>query len=218
MLGAQLARLALQIIAQQFHFIAGRRRDLPRRIDRLRRRGNKQRLAAGKTGIARLRRFHLRRRQMLGHGIGRRYSIARQDLPRLGKCGWIGHRRTGGYDRRIIARHIGYQQTDDTGRGRRRGQPAPLDGGEMLAHYIHLVDRRAAAQQGLIDRLFVTQIKAGGGQAQQRGTTARNQHQQQIVRAQIRGKSQNTRRRSLAGGIGHRVGGLDNLDRLGRTA
>ncbi len=218
MFGAQLAGLALQIIAQQFDLVSRRRRHFRRRRNGSSRRGDQYRSATLKQAIAGLGRLLFRRRQMPGHRAGRLNPVAGQNISRLGKRGRVGHGGAGGDDRRIVAWHIGDQQTHHLRRRGRGRQPTALDGGEMLAHHVHLVNGRAASQQGLIDGLFVGQGQARTWQAQQRRAAARDQNQQQIVGAQFPGHGQDAPGCGLPRRIGHGVGGLNNFDMTGRHA
>ena len=96
------------------------------------------------------------------------------------------------------------------------GEPAALDGREMLAHAIHLRDRRAAFEQRPVDLLLVGEGQAGGGERQQRRGAARDQAEHEIIGREPAHRRQDARRRRRTRRVGHGMGGLDHLDMLGR--
>ena len=100
--------------------------------------------------------------------------------------------------------------SETTARGRRRDrQPAAFDRRQVLAHAVHLADRRAAAQQRAIDRLLVLEGDAGGGQRQQSRAAARKKAEHEVVRREARRPGEDAPRRIAPGRIGHRMSRLD---------
>jgi len=98
------------------------------------------------------------------------------------------------------------------------GQPAALDRRQVAAHHVHLGDRRTAAQQCRVDGLLVGQRQALAGRHQQRGAAAGDQRDHQVVRTQAADPLGNAFGGAQAGGVGHRVRGLDDLDAARRHA
>ena len=88
--------------------------------------------------------------QLRGDGGRRGDADISAGPPRIGAGRRVGHGRAGGDHRRIVARHVGDQQGDDPRRRGSGGEPAALDGREMLAHAVHLARswRRISAAPG----------------------------------------------------------------------
>ncbi len=103
---------------------------------------------------------------------------------RLGAGGVVRHGGTGGNDREIVARHIGNRECGYARWCCCDSETTAFDCGQMFAHRIHFGNIRAAFQQGTADDLFVGKRYAICGQGEQRGTTTRNQDQNEIVRRQ----------------------------------
>ena len=82
----------------------------------------------------------------------------------------------------------------------------------MFAHTVHLGNVGATLQQSLVDTLFVLQREPIRRQRQQRGAAARNQAQHQVVFSQALGQGHHAFGSGQTGGIGHRVGGFNNLN------
>ena len=95
-------------------------------------------------------------------------------------------------------------------------QTTALDAREMLAHAVHLANRRAALQQRLVDALLLGQVNAFGGQRQQGGAAAGDQADHQIIGRQALGQRQNALGRSQTGRVRHGVGGFHHLQALGQ--
>ena len=130
------------------------------------------------AGLGRLAGGAVQMRQHGRRGVDFIFGDHRQRvLPR----GGVGNRRPGGDDGKVVARHVGDHQRHDARRRGGRGEASALDRREMLAHAIHLGNRRAALEQRLVDDLLFLQAHAFGRQGQQRRAAARNQRQHEIV-------------------------------------
>ena len=73
-----------------------------------------------------------------------------QQFADFGDGGVVGRSGTGGERVERAQRHVGQQQADLGGFGRGHGQAAALDGGEVLAQGVDLVDGRAGGEQQLM--------------------------------------------------------------------
>src|SRR3981081_3345215 len=82
-------------------------------------------------------------------------AVAREDAQRIGAGGAVGDGGATADDLWRIAGYVADEQRDHLRRRAHCGQPAALDRGEMLAHAVHLVDRRPALEQGLVDSLLL---------------------------------------------------------------
>ena len=92
------------------------------------------------------------------------------------------------------------------------GQAASLDGGNVLAHAVHVSDRGARPQQGPVNLSFFGRAHTFGRQCQQRRTTPGNQAKQKITFVQLANQSENTGGCRFSGRIRYRMGGFDDLD------
>ena len=90
----------------------------------------------------------------------------------------------------------------------------PLIAERCLRTRVDLADRRAAAQQRARHRLLVGERQPRRRQRQQRRAAARDQKHQLIVGPEALRQIEDAPRRALAGGVGHRVARLDDLDPL----
>ena len=192
-------------------FTGPRRRRFERRLGRR----HQHRLDAREAWIAGLRRLRRAVAEPGAHRCRRIDPELLQDRPGVGEGGRVGNRRAGGDDRGVVAGHIGDQQGDDA-RRRGDGKPATLNRGQVLAHTVHLGDVGAGAQQRPVDRLLVVEREALGGQRQQRRAAAGYQAQHQVRGAGAAHNLEDPPGRGDTGRVGHRMGGLDNLDRLAR--
>ncbi len=116
-----------------------------------------------KDRMTRLRRFGGRTIKIRVDGRWNLYPVFLQHRAGIAGGCRIGHGRTRGNHRRIIARHVGDHEGDDFRRMGGNGEPPALDGGEMLTQGIHLGDIGAGGQQGPGDRLFLLQCNALSG-------------------------------------------------------
>ena len=117
----------------------------------------------------------------------------------------------------IVAGDVGYDQRQHARLARRR-QSAALNAGDVLAHRVHVLNRRAAAQQLPGRRPQFFHGYALGGEAQQARSTAGNQHQQQVVRTQDLHAAQNLLRRLFAALVRDRVPSLYDFDPICQQA
>ena len=143
-------------------------------------------------------------------------AIALQNLKRLGATAGIRHGRAAGDDAGVVTRHVADGQCHHARRCAGSGQAPALDARQMLAHAVHLANAGAAVEQGLVHCLLVGQRHAFGRQGQQRRAAARDQAQHQIVRRQPLRQRQHALCRLHAGGVGHRVRGLHQLNAFGQ--
>jgi hypothetical protein len=119
--------------------------------------------------------------------------------------------------RRIVAHHVGDDQRHDPAAAR-RGEASAGDGGEVLAHRVHLADLGAALQQLAGERLDLGHRHARRRQRQQARAAAGDQDQEQVVGAETLRALEDLARRALAGLVGDRMAGLDDADALRRQA
>ena len=185
------------------------------------RRGQHDRRRPRQPGVARLGRLRRCAAPVGGAGAqvpgGRRWrrdAILAEDTQRLSVCRGVADRRPRRDHRRIVARNVGDDQRDHRRRRRGHGQAAALDRRKMLAHAVHLGDRRAATQQRRPDLALVVGTNALGRKRQQRRPAPRDQAQYQIVGGESCDQRHDARRRRPAGFIGHRMSRLDDLDAL----
>ncbi len=154
--------------------------------------------------------------QKFGRGKRDFDPIAADDIKRILPGCRIGDGGARCDDRRIVARHVGYQIGDHARGGTGGGQPAALDRGQVFTHAVHFGNGRTAMEQGLADRLFVFECQARTGQGQQGRSAARNHADHQIIGTSGFDDIKNTLCGLLPGGIGDRVGGFDNFDFFAR--
>lgn len=116
-------------------------------------------------------------------------------------------------------RHVGDRERDDLGgifAGAR--QPPALDARQMLADDIHLADRRARAEQRLVDRLLLGKADAVHRRDPVRRAATGEQHQQQIIRAGLASERERVSGALQAGFVRHGMAGLDHADASRRYA
>jgi len=160
----------------------------------------------------RLRRFVGRRREMRDRRTWLIDVIFAQDGKRIGERRRIRHGGTRSDDGWIISWYVGDQQCHDPRRVCGGGEPAALDGGKVLAHAIHLVDRGAGPEQRAVDSLLVLEREPGSGQSQQGGAAARDERKHNIILGETGDEVENAPRGLLAFGIRNGVSGFDDFD------
>ena len=101
--------------------------------------------------------------------------------------------------------------------GAAAAEAAAFDRRRVFAHTVHLVDIGAATQQIGGQRLFIGESDTVGRQRQQRRAAARQRHHH-IVGAKAPGQLIQPPGGRQASGVGHRMGGLDHFDHLGRAS
>jgi hypothetical protein len=111
---------------------------------------------------------------------------------------------------------VGHRQRDDLGRLGGPDQVAALDAREVLAHRVHLVDRRAGAEQRVGQAALVGQRDAVDRHHHQRRAAARDQADQQVARTGPLRQRQDLGRPFDRLLVRHRVAGLDEPDLPGR--
>jgi len=142
---------------------------------------------------------------------------ARRGSPGLiGAGAGVGHGGARGNVGRVVAGDVGDQQRHHARRVAQRAQPAALERRQVAPHAVHLGDGGAAGQQRAVDGALVVQRQAGRRSDQQRGAAARDQRDDQVVSAQAGHLGGDALRGGEAGGVGHRVRGLDDLDARAR--
>ena len=209
---ADLAALALDLVRQDVGLDACGAGNGRSGFQALLRRGDHVHLVAFEARITRLGRLEGAALQPGARGGRDRYAVAREDRQRVGAGRAVGHRRAAGDDFGRIARHVADQQRHHA-RRRAVGREAPaLDRREVLAHAVHLVDRRAALEQRLVDGLLLLERDAGCGQRQQRRAAARDQAQHEVVGGEPLRELRDALRGTPAGFVGHRVRGFDDFD------
>ena len=213
---ADVARLALDAVAEDVH----RHRRFPRNgrgcLERDLRRRDEADLVARETGIARLDAFAAAASQRVHHVRGEIDLVALDDRERIGARRRIGNGRPRRNVHRTVARHVGQEKRHDLRRMTRRRKPPALDGGQVATHAIHLADARARLQQRTVDRLLVLEREAGQRRHHERRAAAGDEAKHDVVFAKPAHRFQQALRRALARGIGHRMRGLDDLDPLAR--
>jgi hypothetical protein len=150
-----LARLSLDRVAQDDRCAGRLSRAQGGCFQGVLRAGDEPGLGTGQTGIARLGRLLRGRFQMGAHRRRRRNAVTLQDRARVGEAGCVRYRWTRGDAGRVVPGHIGDDQRNHPRRGRRRSQAPALDGGEVLAHTVHLRDVRARGEERPVDLLLV---------------------------------------------------------------
>ena len=149
-------------------------------------------------------------------GGGKFHPIAGHDGPGLFARGRVGNGGAGRDGGRIVARHVGNDEGAQPCRQRSLRQPPALDGRELAAQHVHLVDGRAAGQQDAVERLLVGQRHAGSGQREQRRTATGNERHHQVIGLQALNGLQDAGGGLHAGLVRHRMRGLQHLDAAGR--
>ena len=119
--------------------------------------------------------------------------------------------------RRVVAGDVRDDERQHR-RAARRGEPAALNGREVLAHGIDLLDGRAAAQQLRRHRLEIRHRDSLGGQRQQARAAARKERQQQVFFLQGFCSLKDLARGGFTCRVRHRMPGLDDADLPGRQA
>ena len=157
---AHLARLALQRIAQDDRREAPAARHLGHSRQRHHRCGDQAEFAVGQ--VCRLRRLVRCLLQPRRHRCGGLDAITGDDGARIGEGGGIRHRRPRGDHGGIVAWHVADRERHHARRSGGGGEPAALDGGEVLAHAVHFRNVRPAGEQRTIDRLLVGERQALG--------------------------------------------------------
>ena len=211
---AHVAGLALDAVAQQHGGDAGGAGHLGGGLQGHLGGGDQVGEHPGEARVAGFHRFAAATLQQ-GPGAGRQIDgVAADDGQGVGAGGGIGHGGAGGDVHGVVAGHVGDQQIDHPGRVAGCRQAPALDGREVAAHAVHLRDGGAGLEQGPVDGLLVLQADALAGQGQQGRATAGDQADDQIIGAEALHQGQHARGGFAAGGVGHRVGSLDDLDAL----
>ena len=176
-------------------------------------------LRAGERGIAGLAALVLGIVERAADGVVDREIVFRDEGAGVRQRGRIRHGRSRGDRGRIVVRHVGDRQRHDLG-GAAAGarQPAALDARQMLAHDVHLADRRAGAQQRAVDLLLLRERNAVDRRDPVRRAAAGQQHQQQIVGGRLRRQTQRVVGGLQPGLVGHGMAGLDHPDAPRRHA
>ena len=189
------------------------------RFERHLRRGDHARFAACEARIARLDRFAVAAFEQRAHRRGHFDAVALEDRERVGAGGRIGHRRAGRDVHRVVARHVGDQQRDHLRRMASRRKPPALDRREVSrTQFISLMVAPDLSSARLTACLS-SSVTSPSGRASKRRAAAGDQAQHQIVGAQRPARSRRMRvARLQAGGVGHRMRRLDDLDALARHA
>ena len=167
---------------------------------------------AGEDGVARLGRFHGAAFQCSVQSRRHFDGVALQDGQGIGAGTGVGDGRAAGNDGRVVARHIADGQRDHARRCAGSGQAPAFDAREVFANAVHLCNVGAAAQQGLVDALLVSQRQAIGRQREQRRAAARDQAQDQVVGIEALHHGQDALGSRQPGGVGHRVRGFNHLN------
>ena len=107
-------------------------------------------------------------------------AAPRQHVERRGKRAVVGHRRSRGDDREIVADDIGHRQREHVP-ARRERELAALDRGQMLAHGVQLVDVGPLLHERASGPLLRVERNLRRRQRHQRRPSARQQHEQQIA-------------------------------------
>ena len=218
MVGSHVACLSLQVGAEEDGLVAGRLRGSRCGGEGIGRPGDDGKAAPGEGRIA---------------GLGRIGDTIGQKGPRRG---WqvepipgdhclglrerrrVGDGRAGGNDRRVVMRDVRDGERHLCGRGSLLGEPAALDPGQALAQRVDLADGGARAQQAAGDVLLLLQGEVSGRRDPVGGAAARQQDEDEVVRAGRRRQVEHVARRGNTGGVRHRVPRLDQPHRAGRFA
>ena len=155
---------------------------------------------------------------MRGDGGRWRDPVFGEDGARLGEGGRIGHGRARGDHRRVVAGDVGNGERHHLSRRRGGGEPAALDGGEVLAHAVDLADGCAALEQRPRHGALVVEAEAGRRQRHQRRAAARGEEEHEIVRAEPAHAVEDAFGGAPADGVRHRMARLDHLDAPTRHA
>ncbi len=119
--------------------------------------------------------------------------------------------------RRIVTGHVGDDQRHD--RCAAGGSEASAgDGRQVLAHGVDLLNGRAALQEPPGELLELRHRHARRRQRQQAGAAAGEEGEQQVVLAEFFHRFQELPGGGVAGLVGYRMAGLDDLDVLGGQA
>ena len=149
-------------------------------------------------------------------GGGKFHPVAGHDGPGLFARGRVGNGGAGRDGGRIVARHVGNNEGAQPRRQCSLRQPPALDGRELAAQHIHLVDGGAAGQQDAVERLLVGQRHARPGQREQRRTATGNERHHQVIGLQALNGLQDAGGGLHTGLVRHRVRRLQHLDAAGR--
>jgi hypothetical protein len=155
------ARLAFEIGAEIDGLVAGLFRELHRGVERLLGPRDQFERRAREGGIIRLAALVVGIVERAAHGIVDIELVPGHDRARIGQRGRIGHGGAGGDRGGIVMRHVGDRERHDLGgvpAGAR--QTSALDPRQMLAHDVHLADRRARTQERPVDRLLLRKADA----------------------------------------------------------
>ncbi len=208
---AQLARFALQVVAEQAHLNAvvfggglPGRQGVPGAGKDLARVPGKAGIAAPGRDVPTFQAVTNVLRHLDGVTLENRQGI-------VGRRG-VRQGRARGHQRGFVAGHVGDQPGQHPRRMRGGPQTPTLDGGEMATHGVDLTYRRAAAQQRLIDGLLLGERDPRRRQRHQRRAAAGDQRNHQVILSQVRHSREHPPRRLLAQVIGHRMRGLEDLD------
>ncbi len=218
MFGGDLARLALQPVAEHHAVVAGLPGAGRRRGERVGRPGDDAIDGIGKNPVARLRRFIAGIVERTGYGLRQVEPVSADDGAGVGERGRIGHRRSRADHRRIVARHVGNGERDHAGRMRAPRQPAALDAGEMLSHAVDLADSGAAAQERPRRRLLFRKRDAGSRRDPIGRGAAGQEHQNEIVGAGCVGQRQRPLGAGKTGFVRDRMPSFDHGNAPGRAA
>ena len=159
----EIARLALQRIAQDDGRVAGLARHIGGGGERHGGRRHDQGLRACEPGVALLRRLVPALLEVADDGGGLVDPVLAEHRKGVGEGGGVGHGRARADHCGIVPRHVGNQEAHEASRMACRPQPPALDGGKMLAHGVDLADCCARAEQRAGDRLLVASAIPGAG-------------------------------------------------------
>ena len=213
-----LARLALQRIAENERRDARLARDLRRRFEGQLRSRDRDGPRMDQTRVAGLRRLVGGAREMVDDRSRFGDPVFLQHRDGIGEGRGVGHRRSRRDHGGIIAGHVRDDERHEL-RGVNGGRElSALDRGQVLSNNVHFADRRARSQQGGVHGLFVRKRQAGRGKREQRGAAARDQRDHEIVGAEPLDQRAYAPGRRNAARIGNGMGGLDDLDALARVA
>ncbi len=155
MFGGDLARFALQAVAEHHAFVAGVAGAGLGGGKRVGRPRDDPVVGPGESRVARLRRFVGRIVERARHGLRQFEAVFGDDRARIGERRRIGHRRSGTDDRGVVAGHVGNRERDHFRRMGALREPAAFDAREMFADAVDLADIGAAAQQRPRRRLLL---------------------------------------------------------------
>ena len=209
-----LARLAFDRVAEDEGAIAGPLRDLRCGLERRLRSGDDAGLGASESRVTGFRSLGLGVLKPRHDRWRRGDAVALDDRPGVGERGRVRRGRTRGDHRRIVARHVGDDERDDPGgRGGDREAPA-LDGRQVLADTVDLIDAGAASEQRLVQGLLVVQRDSRRRRREQGGAAAGYQAEREVIGTEAFDEIENPSGRHLSGGVRNGMGGLDHLDPL----